>query len=356
MPFLHALAAAALAIVPFAAASAQPATGQPATGQRAPVARVGDQRIAVPLGAGTAQLAAFADFPLAAPPAAFRRIVVVIHGTLRNADVYLDGMVAAVDAAGARETAVIAPQFLASVDAAAHAIPPDVLRWDVQGWKDGAGALYPPDADPVASSSFAALDALLGALADRSRHPRLDTVVLAGHSAGAQVLARYAAAGRGDARLREAGIAVRFVIANPSSYLYLDRRRPDGEGGFAPFAADRCPGFDAYKYGLEAPNPYVAAASREALRERLLGREIVFLLGESDADPRHRQLDRSCPAQSQGPHRLARGLAYHAYLRAFERNDASHHRLVVVPGVGHDNRSMFGSSCGRAALFADGSC
>ena len=345
---------AALAI----AALAVPAAAQtPAIGQRAPVARVGDQRIPFPVGGQARQLPAFANRALAGRHDRVRRVVIVLHGALRDADVYLEGMVAAAAAAGALdETLIVAPQFLADVDAAAHTLDATLAWWTIESWKDGRPAAHPTGGDPVASSSFAALDAAVSALADRERFPALARVVLAGHSAGGQVLARYTPTNRADPVLRAAGMEIRYVISSPSSYLYFDDRRPTPDGGFAPFAGASCPGFDDYKYGLRNPPPYVAAVPAGEIAKRFLARDVVFLLGGSDNDPAHRLLDRSCPAMAQGRDRLSRGLAYTAYLRTLPGDAAAHHRLLVVPGVGHNNRSMFGSPCGRAALFGDGNC
>ena len=324
-------------------------------GQKAPVARVGDQSVAFAAGDRALRLPVFADRPIDRPAPDVRRAVVVLHGTMRNADVYLDGMAAAVAAAGlTAETLVVAPQFLADVDAAPHALADDQPRWSLDGWKEGAGATGPDGLDPAAASSFAALDAVLGHFADRARFPALARVIVAGHSAGGQVLARYAPAGRGDAALTAAGVAVRYVIANPSSYLYFDARRPLADGaGFAVPEATDCARFDRYKYGLRRPVPYLRDGPAAAMIGRFLARDVVYLLGAEDRDPGHRFLDRTCSARLQGPHRLGRGQNYFNYLKLLSGEAELKHRLIEVPGVGHDNRAMFGSAAGRAALFGD---
>ena len=50
--------------------------------------------------------------------------------------------------------------------------------------------------------------------------------VLFGNSAGGQFVNRYAAVDRGPDVLAGRGLQVRFVISNPSTYLYFDRERP----------------------------------------------------------------------------------------------------------------------------------
>jgi pimeloyl-ACP methyl ester carboxylesterase len=151
---------------------------------------------------------------------------------------------------------LIVPQFLASADIEAHCLPPSTLHWDWVGWMGGDNAL-----GPAAISSFDALDAILQTLASRERFPALSSVVIAGHSGGAQVAQRYAVVTRGEAPLVERGIAVRYVVANPSSYVYFDKQRPRASGDFAALDEASCPQFNRWKYGLDDLPAYVRAGN-----------------------------------------------------------------------------------------------
>jgi hypothetical protein len=118
----------------------------------------------------------------------------------------------------------------------------------------------------------------------------------------------------------------------------------------------RCAGFDDWKYGLRALPAYAlesaAALGERGLERAYLGRDVTLLLGDEDCDPRHPALDRSCAAMAQGPHRLARGLAYARYIDA--RAIAGHtHALHRIPRAGHDADAVFSSPAGLAALFGD---
>ena len=248
--------------------------------------------------------------------------LVVLHGRLRNAADYLGAGIAAV--AGRPGWMVAVPQFLAEVDIAAHSLPSRTLRWTLTGWMGGDPATGPTDL-----SAFAALDGVLAFLRDR---PAIRRVVVAGHSGGGQVVQRYAMLGDTPADLR-------FVVANPSSYAFLGPDRPEPP----------CPGFDDWKYGLSHLPAYAGSATREALAQRYATRDVHTLLGGEDTDPAHPALDRSPPAQCQGPHRRARGEAFHADL--LRRFPHCRHTLQIVPGVGHDGGRMLGSAEGAAALF-----
>ncbi|CCE12074.1 conserved exported hypothetical protein [Bradyrhizobium sp. STM 3843] len=305
---------------------------------RRPVKAVAESRL--PVGdRGILPLYVSADWSHPLPD--ITRAVVVLHGRLRNADVYYASAKTAQAAAGAagQATIMIVPQFLSQIDIEARQLPPDTLRWTLEGWEGGDAATAPTPA-----SSFEALDAILARLADRNLFPKLTDVVVAGHSGGGQVVQRYAIAGRGEAALQASHIAVRYVVANPSSYAYFSAERPE------PAIAASCPGFDNWKYGMQARPEYLAAATPAELEQHYVARRVIYLLGTRDTNPNHPALDKSCMAEAQGPFRYARG---HAYAAAMAGRDhgTPNHLLWDVEGVGHDADKMLTSACGLQALF-----
>jgi pimeloyl-ACP methyl ester carboxylesterase len=331
------LTLAVLLVATVAAARAQPS-------DREPVKAVADQRLTVSTSAGQGSLPVYVSADWSAPLPAVNRVVIVVHGTLRNADVYFHSAERARDAAGVsdRTTLLIVPQFLTEADINAHHLPPATLRWSSDGWKAGD-----PAEGPVPLSSFDAFDAVLARLADTSRFPALRSVIVAGHSAGAQVVQRYAVVGRGEAALTAHGIRVRYVVANPSSYLWFGEARP------RPVNPAACPDFDRWKYGLGDAPPYVGDTSN--LEDRFINRDVVYLLGELDTNRAHPFLDRSCAAEAQGETRFARGMLNLLFLEQRHPN-LVRHRIFAVPGVGHNAARMFGSACGLAALFDQPGC
>jgi len=317
---------------------------------RRPVKAVADQRLDVATAAGHGTLALYASRPLAGDvvQADVERAVLVFHGRLRDADVYWRSAQKALGAVPAQQphTLLVVPQFLAERDVAAYALPADTLRWSLEGWEGGEAAVGPA---PI--SSFDAIDAVLAVLADRHRFPHLSEVVVAGHSGGGQVVQRYAVVGQGEARLAAVGVRLRYVVANPSSYLYFSAERPQADGRFAPADAGECANVDQWKYGWNDAPPYARQLSPQAYEDRYVKRDVVYLLGSLDTDPQHPALDKSCAAEAQGAYRLMRGHSYVAYLR--QRHPDLKQPLHEVPGVGHDGDRMMGSACGLAALFDD---
>ncbi len=326
---------AALCLAAFALAAPDGWAASPAA---KPVKAVAPARLAV----GDASLPLYLSQDWSRPLPGVTRVVLVLHGELRDANVYYRTAQAALAAAGpaGRGSLMIAPQFLVQADLAAHGLPPETLHWSLAGWEGGD-----PAEGPTAASSFDALDAILARLADKRWFPSLRTVVLAGHSGGAQLVQRYAIAGKAAAGLAAAGIFVRYVVANPSSYAYFDASRP------VPPVAASCPRANDWKYGMDHRPPYFAETPPSLLEAAYVARDVTYLAGELDRNPAHPALDRSCMAEAQGATRFDRAENYFTMLRARD-GGRLRQRLVEVPGVGHDAGAMFTSPAGLAALFA----
>ncbi|WP_152973069.1 alpha/beta hydrolase [Pseudomonas asplenii] len=270
-----------------------------------------------------------------------QRVLIIVHGRLRNAMTYLQSAeTAASQADQARNTLIIAPQFLNESDVRRNHLPDRLLRWHDNDWMAGE-----PATGPAAMSSYAALDEVLARLGNRKKFPALRKVVIAGHSGGGQVVQRYALVGHGDAQLAGSGIRLHYVVANPSSYAYFSAQRP--AKGFDPAG---CPGFNDWKYGLQNLPAYVTGQSSAQLEQAYVQRDVTYLLGQKDINPNHPALDRSCAAEAQGAYRLVRGHNYFAYLQQRHPQGLAQ-KLVEVPGVGHDGNRMFTSAQGQEALF-----
>lgn len=266
------------------------------------------------------------------------RVVIMVHGRLRNAVTYLKSAEKAAEAVHQdQQTLLIAPQFLDQNDVQKHNLDAALLHWHTNDWMGGLNAERPR---PV--SSFQVFDAILARLADRSRFPALREVVIAGHSGGAQVVQRYAIAAQGVDVLNKSGIGLRFVLANPSSYAWFSPDRPQPDAN--------CAEQNQWKYGMQQLPPYVGQQTGAQLESAYTQRNIIYLLGEDDTDPNHPALDKSCAAEAQGAYRLIRGRNYFAYLSK-RHPEGMPQQLVTVPGVAHNGDKIFNSPQGKAALF-----
>ncbi|TDV02050.1 alpha/beta hydrolase [Paraburkholderia caballeronis] len=353
--------AAALSAAAFVAAQAAPAAAAGTDAAHVynphlkPVSHISDTRMMLDTPAGSAEFPLYVSRDWNAPQPDVTRAVIVIHGKLRNADTYFHSAEKARDAAQAQGadvngTLLIAPQFLATLDFSLRSEPADLLRWDANGWMAGDDAVA-----PARISSYAVLDAIVARLADRTRFPNLRHVVFAGHSGGGQVVQRYAVAARDLGALASEGIDVRYVVSSPSSYAYFDALRPDEHGNAAPFDAASCAGFDDWKYGMQQRPAYLNDRTPAQLEAAYAARRVYYLVGGDDDDPQQKALDQSCPAEAQGPQRVARAHAYFRYLQA-RHPQGLNQSLHEVPGVGHNGARMLTSTCALAAMYDTPGC
>jgi pimeloyl-ACP methyl ester carboxylesterase len=308
--------------------------------QYRPVQAVGDQRVRVSGPAGTGLLACHASRPLGDSHRA--PVVVVVHGALRDSDRYLASAQQAARLADS-DTLIVAPQFLASPDRSAGSPSwsagslEGVLYWEVEGWKGGYPAL-----GPAPLSSFAAMDSLLAHMAPSPGHD--PDVVVFGNSAGGQFVNRYAAVGRGPDALAERGLRVRFVISNPSTYLYFNQDRP--------VAVPNGAHVNDWRYGFDGAPGYGDADPRRCL-ERYLGRDVTIVLGALDNDGASLLLEVSPAAMAQGANRFDRGLRYDQHVRGLARAAGlpARHRLIQLAGVGHTAGDVLANGAVREVVF-----
>ncbi len=329
-----------------------------------------DHRIWFFFGADTLKIPYERNVELGESHPGYDRAVVMVHGTGRTVSSYFRTLELAAEAAdnAGDHSILIAPQFLikADLDSVAPHDADILLYWQNSGthcWKTG----YPSDSTGAyprdhAISSFAVMDSILYRLA--TRNPDLETIVVAGHSAGGQYVNRYAASNRMEKQLKAThpGIAIRYVVANPSSYLYFDpqRRVPGTLDEFCVHdSTSHCYYFNHYKYGLTGKNEYlVAAGGNDSLRAMFDRREVHFLAGEWDTvtaatDP---HFDDSCQAMLQGSTRRERARTYYNYLVHLGWNTYGDNRLAIVPTAEHSARQMYTSACGVYKLFDYGQC
>src|SRR5580704_3719178 len=320
---------------------------------------VASQVFSVTTPKGTAEMPFDVSMDWNQPHPKVTRAVVMFHGKGRDVDGYYRATVKAAELAGgdAGSTSIlVAPQFLNDEDARAHRLPAVVLRWRQGTWESGAEST-----GPISVSAYEVIDAIMAHLSGRRLFPNLKTIVLAGHSGGGQAMQRYAVVG-GAERAAPSGIHVRYVVANPSSYLYFSDERPQFNGQslrFEKASGDECHNFNHWKYGpLDVHEEYVkqiAAAGWQGLEDAFAQKDVVYLLGTADVDPHEKDLDVSCAGESEGPTRFLRGQAYYAWLHK-RHASAWNQRMWFVPDVAHSGTKMFTSDCGVAALFERTSC
>lgn len=323
-------------------------------GTKAQVDEIGPRNLTMNMEGNTLRIPYFANRRVDSTDLAVKKVVIVIHGMNRNAGDYYRNMkeAAKMSSQYTDSLLIVAPQFLEEEDLDPNHLNSTYLYWS-SGWKSGSNSKNNSNHPrPARISSYAVMDTLMMLLADHL--PNLKFIVIAGHSAGGQLANRYSASSPVPSLLcKKNKISTRFVVANPSSYLYLDNQRVI-QGTVDQFGVpdNGCSGYNDWRYGLENLYVYPDRLGADSIRQMFKRRNVVYLLGGNDTDPNSSSLDKSCKAELEGSYRLERGAVYYNYLKHYYGNEITQtQKTDTVPGVGHDNLLMFSSAKGRYWLF-----
>jgi hypothetical protein len=314
---------------------------------------ISDNRLSITKDGTTLKIPYSGNIDVGTRDASVEKAIIVIHGNARNAKGAADNISRAADIAGNENTAIIAPQFLIEDDIKTHSVANDVLYWTSSGWKKGDGSVSTNR--PFSISSYDVINDLLLKITDTSMYPNIKEVVIAGHSAGGQFVNRYAAGGTAQDDARP-DLAWKYLIANPSSYMYFSPERavPGTTDEFVTPSSTSCSRYNNYKYGLDNLNNYMLSVGKEKLESNYQNRDVDIILGLLDTSTTDSDLDTSCQAMRQGDNRLERGKIYYNHLQdEFGSAIIEQQELDFVPSVGHSARGMFTSAVGIQHLFGD---
>jgi len=349
------------------------------------------------------------------------RVVLVQHGNLRNGNDYFCGAVNSVRGADLDDDEmssimIVAPQFLIDDDLCWHKDTHQALNvrasegnvcgyplpiYTTEGWKDGHLSQEQPTSSAGGTSSrlfsYEVFNRLIERLGDKNFFPNVRSITLFGFSAGAQTLLRYSilplykfpasSSSSSTSSSPDANVNVRFVISDPSTFVYLNNERPapssesgSWSGNFAvpdsswvtswPWIWENdgynsnCAGYNNWRFGLEALTGYLEhhQASSAAVRSQMISsfpsKAITYLVGDQDTrncklfpsnDCADYELATYCQAMLQGNNRYDRAIKWKAYLRHFYGRDV--HDIYFAGGIDHDPKAMIRSSIGRCVIF-----
>jgi len=287
---------------------------------------------------GPARVLAYRSHSFTTPAAEITHAIIAIHGAERDAATsFRIAMAATVLRGRPDQTLVIAPRFAARAERGCEDdLAVDEVNWpcDVQlrDWRMGGAAV-----SDNTLASFEVIDQLLTMIEDR--FPNLQSVVVAGHSAGGQFVTNYQMTNPVHARLR---VPPTYVAANASAYAYPDQTRPRD------IDLRACPTYADWPFGIAARFGYVSRPTPEQIREQAAQRSITVLVGELDTQAADGGFFGSCAALVQGVTRRERGEAFGKHMTAsYNARQAT----VVVPGCGHSESCMLLSRSGLIALF-----
>lgn len=282
-----------------------------------------------------------------------KQLVIYIHGARRNGlDYYEWGEKAVIAANKNDETLFISPQFTSEKDLQDHNHDASHVFWTNNNWRIGDESVSSKKRMMEDSfSSFALVDSMIARVCSKKLFPKLKKIIIIGHSAGGQFVSRYVGITPMPNVLKKYNFS--FIVMNPSTYMYLDDRRPvKTETGLTFIKPDTsgCPNFNDYPRGMEKLNPYALKVGVEMIKQQFLNRDICFILGEKDVNVNDSSLDKSCEGNIQGRFRLERGQFFYEYLQLYS-NKKKIHQIEVVPDVAHDGDKMVNSKAARWHLF-----
>ena len=147
-----------------------------------------------------------------------------------------------------KDILIVAPDFNYKNDAGV--LPTDAFWNSTKPWGDWrVGAESDPECcgngfgshSRRTISSFEILDHMLRILTDKSLYPKLDKISYVGHSAGGQMVQRYAIMSQlAEHWDLDPSVDVEVIVDNPSSYTYLDDRRWSYSCGDCSCNSDNC--------------------------------------------------------------------------------------------------------------------
>ncbi|HFS85117.1 MAG TPA: hypothetical protein ENK72_00665 [Epsilonproteobacteria bacterium] len=202
-------------------------------------------------------------------------------------------------------------------------------------------------------SAYEVLAHLLMSIILSGNFPHLKQIVILGHSAGGQLVNRYAASNTIEETFN---IPVKYMVMAPSSYLYFtDERICDKREKKFCKLKEKDKQLNRWGYGTEKLYGYHKRhhITPHSMKRRYQHATILYLVGEND-DKRDASLSTHIGAMAQGNHRKERAMIYYNYLQHLFGSDITRNqKLVIVPNVGHWGKGLMRSREGTQFILFD---
>ena len=257
-----------------------------------------------------------------------------------------------------KSTLVIAPQFLMEKHVVNNT-EKNLLFWKVYPFWGSSTSMTKSADKNLKISAYSILSEIIAELCSKTTFPNIQKITVLGHSAGGQFVNRFAASNTVEFdTARPAGIQCKYIVMNPSSYVYFSPKRSVNGSvrNFSippPEVMEEYPGYNNYGYGLDKLYLYhrQSGLTPEKIRQMYPQRNVVYLLGEKDC-----QTDSSMSvhphAMLEGKNRLERGRIYYGHLvDEFGQDIRNNQRIVLIPNVGHSGRDMILSDRGQRFIL-----
>ena len=287
-------------------------------------------------------------------------VILAIHSSNHDAFMVYNNCMGLVDSYGdlSKRTLVIAPQFLMEKHLESS---PDknLLFWKVYPFWGSSISTTKSAGRDLRISAYSILDQVISDIFSKATFPNAQRLTILGHSAGGQLVNRFAASNTVEFdAARPAGVHCRYIVMNPSSYVYFSPKRSvDGSTrGFSippRKVIESHPGYNNYGYGLDKLYSYHRnkGLTAEKIRQTYPQRNVIYLLGEEDcvADA---SMSTHPHAMLQGDNRLDRGKIYYGHLiDEFGPGIRNTQQIAIIPEVGHSGKQTILSRQGHRFIL-----
>ena len=280
--------------------------------------------------------------------------IVSLHGDGRNSYEHFSVITQLTTGVGLQDsTILLAPTYPIQDDINQYNLNDDVLYWPDGDWNAGdLSRNTQSNPRPFRISSFSTMDTIYHRLAENN--PSLEKIVLTGHSAGSQMVVRYAAGGRAQEDLGGNNIEFVYVPVNTPSFLYYDGNRVlDEATEVFDFGPTECTSANQYKYGLDNLNQYMETTGETNIIDHFKRANTTYLIGQYDFGGQ----TGTCARMVQGYSRLIRTYIYFSYIGYFYGDTIyNNHRMAEIPGASHDFGETVLTDCGKKSIFDVGDC
>ncbi len=300
------------------------------------------------------------NYPLNKKNEDIRHVILAIHSSNHDATMAYNDCMELINSHENlnKSTLVISPQFLREKHLKNNT-EENLLFWKVYPFWGSSTSTTKSASKNLKISAYSILSEIIVDLCSKTSFPNIKKITILGHSAGGQFVNRFATSNTVEFDVaRPAGIQCKYVVMNPSSYVYFSPKR-SVNGSIRNFSiptpevVEKHPGYNNYGYGLDKLYLYHRknGLTAEKIREMYPQRNVVYLLGEKDC-----KADSSMSvhphAMLEGNNRLERGRIYFGHLvDEFGPDIKNNQRIVLVPDVGHSGRKMILSKRGQRFIL-----
>jgi hypothetical protein len=303
------------------------------------------------------------NYPLDVTNSKIRHVILAIHSSNYDAGMVYDKVLALLEKYSLTDSVlVIAPQFLIR-DHISNVRSQGLVYWQVYPFWGSSMAKVTPDGKDFRISAYTILENIISEVCEKTDFTNLESIVILGHSAGSQLVNRFAASNTvEDEVARPAAIKITYVVMNPSSYVYLSPKR-SVRGSRKRFAVPdekviaKNPEYNNYGYGLD--NLYAYHRSKgltaEKIREQYQRRRVIYVMGREDTETEtDKSMSKHPSAMLQGKNRLQRGRIYYGHLiDEFGQDIENKHKFVHIRDVGHSGEKIILSPMGAKHIIGD---